>query len=339
MWRQPLVRLGVVTILAVVAVLASCRSRPPASQVAPAAGGLRVSGPFVHENLAVYLIHSDEQDDRDFLTLDEGLRDGRVLITEKSQAEVGELLIENRSDLHLFLHEGDRVKGGKQDRTVNTTLVLAPKSGPQPLPTFCIEPDRWCDDNIAGANFGSTSNLALAPSDVRHAAKVAKDQGRVWSEVADANEDVAGQLQVTLQSSSLNESMDSEEARKISGACVAALGGLLDGKPDAVGVAFVVNGKVREADVYPSNRLLKKLLPRLLESYAIEAKVSSKEAKPASLPGSEESAKFLQDGIEKARRDETVAAGNQLRVRRYEGRVKCETEYAGRNVHTQLFGE
>lgn len=332
-------RMSVVLGLALVAVVASCRSKPPASHVEPTVGGMRVSGPFVHENLAVYLIHSDEQDDREFLTLDEGLRDGRVLITEKENAEVGELLIENRSDLPLFLHEGDRVKGGKQDRTVNSSLVLAPKSGPLALPTYCIEPDRWSDDSIAGATFGSTSNHALAPSVVRHAAKVEKDQGRVWSEVAESNQGVAGELQVTLSSSSLNESMDSEAARKISEACLSALGGILEGKSDAVGVAFVVNGTVREADLYPSNRLLAKLLPRLIESYAIEAKVASKEANAAAAPGPEAIVKFLQDGIEKDRREETVAEGNQLSVRRFEGRVKCETEYAGKKVHTQMFGE
>ena len=38
----------------------------------------RVSGPYAHENLAVYLIRAARQDQRDFLTLDEGLASGQV---------------------------------------------------------------------------------------------------------------------------------------------------------------------------------------------------------------------------------------------------------------------
>ncbi len=39
---------------------------------------IRVTGPYVHENMAVFLIHADQQDKRDFLTLDEGLTKGLV---------------------------------------------------------------------------------------------------------------------------------------------------------------------------------------------------------------------------------------------------------------------
>jgi hypothetical protein len=59
---------------------------------------LRISSPSGQDNLTVFLIHADSQDERDFFTLDEGLEQGLVTITEKDNARVSELDIDNRSD-------------------------------------------------------------------------------------------------------------------------------------------------------------------------------------------------------------------------------------------------
>ena len=85
-----------------------------------AAENYRLSGPYAHQNLAVYLLHSDKRDDRDFITLNEGLKSGQVKVTELENEQVARLRIENQSDKPLFLQEGDRVTGGKQDRTLPT---------------------------------------------------------------------------------------------------------------------------------------------------------------------------------------------------------------------------
>src|SRR5262249_37565016 len=85
---------------------------PPAEKKAPTFDvkdlKLTVSGPHVHDNLTVFLLHSKDQDAREFLTLDKGLDQKLVTVKEKDQEQVGELVIENKSDKHLFLQEGDR---------------------------------------------------------------------------------------------------------------------------------------------------------------------------------------------------------------------------------------
>jgi hypothetical protein len=57
-----------------------------------------ITGPYAHQNLSVFLIHSPSQDDREFITLDQGLKEGWVKVTEKQQEQVGQLQIENQSD-------------------------------------------------------------------------------------------------------------------------------------------------------------------------------------------------------------------------------------------------
>ena len=87
---------------------------------------VRVSGPYAHGNLAVFLLHGKDQDTHDYLTLDQGLTAKTVEVSEKKQERVSELQIENKSDRFLFLQEGDRLQGGKQDRIIVTSLVVPP---------------------------------------------------------------------------------------------------------------------------------------------------------------------------------------------------------------------
>src|SRR5262245_14162227 len=88
--------------------LAGCQPPPPAEEGKDRDGGkppagsetnssdadldgprLRVSGPYRHESLTVFLVHSQKQDESNFLTLDEGLKDGLVKVTELDQEQVG----------------------------------------------------------------------------------------------------------------------------------------------------------------------------------------------------------------------------------------------------------
>jgi hypothetical protein len=53
------------------------------------------------------------------------------------------LLIENNGPLDLFIHIGDLVKGGRQDRTIGVDFIVPSKSGRLPIPVFCVEQARW----------------------------------------------------------------------------------------------------------------------------------------------------------------------------------------------------
>src|SRR5262245_34159169 len=81
---------------------AAANPRRPATTRAAIAGlvpngetVVRMSGPYAHENLAVYLIHSGAQDPRAFITLTEGLKNDSVKITEMEQESVNQVVIEN----------------------------------------------------------------------------------------------------------------------------------------------------------------------------------------------------------------------------------------------------
>src|SRR5262249_42541209 len=114
---------------------------------------VRISRAYTHQKMTGFFLHRKGQDDPDYPTPDQGLDKKTVLVSEQKQAQVGQLQIENKSNRYLFLQEGDRLQGGQQDRIIVTSLVVPPRSGKMPVPSFCIEQSRW----RGGAAFGSTS--------------------------------------------------------------------------------------------------------------------------------------------------------------------------------------
>src|SRR6266516_3541776 len=132
-----------------------------------AAPGVRV------RNIEVFaLVGHDQITKRDYLTLSEAMDKHLVRIDETRN--VSELKIENLSgDLHVFIQAGDIVKGGQQDRTLITDLVLPPKSGPQPIGSFCVEQGRWSPRPGENAAAFSKSDKQLITMMQRYAVKSA----------------------------------------------------------------------------------------------------------------------------------------------------------------------
>ena len=324
--------------------LLGCSSRPPSGTYQPIGEArlenFRVSGPYTHANLHVFLIHSESQEDGEFLTLDEGLKKGLVVITEKEQSTVSELVIENQSDLPLFLQEGDRLYGGKQDRIIYASIIIPPKSGKMTVPAFCIEPGRWSPDRH-GMRFVATDNSALAPRAVRNAAKLAKDQGAVWNNVRRIQVAFQNSYNTRTTTSSLNEVQEHPEVAKACEEYTAALSKVLDDKTDVVGVAIAVGGRLEEVNVYPNYRLLKRMYPRLIQSYVPQAAFQQRKDQSAEPPTCEDVVKLLTQGKPRSTRSETINADNRLEVVTLEfaGQgdqfAKCTTSFRDKTIHLQ----
>src|SRR5436309_1547252 len=134
-----------------------------------------VLDPITHGNLTVWpVVSGDIHDTTQFLTLDEGLRSGEVVVTEATQAaglirrhgvpiaprhtgaEVNRLVLVNNSKRPLLLLAGEIVTGGKQDRVIGKDRIVPPESDPVDLSVFCVEPGRWV---ATSESFGSSGAM------------------------------------------------------------------------------------------------------------------------------------------------------------------------------------
>jgi hypothetical protein len=195
---------------------------------------------------------------------------------------------------------------------------------------------RWTE-GAQGGKFAFSANSALAPKGVRGAAKVEESQERVWETVKAQKAYAKDKLSTANTNSSLNETLDSAQVQKISDEYASAVTEALDKHPDAVGVAVAINGQVEEADIYPNHAVLRKLGPRLIRSYALQAEMLKDAAKPGANASAADVAGLLQDGVKKSTKSKRVDDNNTLEIRELEGnRYQCATEYEGKQVHLQM---
>ena len=250
---------------------------------------LRVWPPITHGNLTIFpVVGGADYDTSHFLTLDEGVRAGSVVVAEQgsiqglvrrgtpvnrhSGAEVNQLVLVNNSDRPLLLLAGEIVTGGKQDRVIGADRLVPPKSDPIDLSVFCVEPGRWVGQS---EHFGSLKSQMAQPS-VRVPAMAAKNQQQVWNQVAAARDAARAQAgappsaagstsyAVTMAAPQVQEKIDS-----VAGNYDSILRELR--KSGAKGVVVAINGNLVWADLFASNDLLSRYWQKLARSYAAES--------------------------------------------------------------------
>jgi hypothetical protein len=279
--------------------------RSAGDQVKPAGVPFKVLAATTQDNLTIFPIVTDfNRDTHAFLTLDEGLRSGQVVITEKGAspglirprpgvrplperpfpqpqvyggAEVNRLVLSNNADRPLILLAGEIVTGGKQDRVVGRDRIIPAKSDPIDLSVFCVEPHRWVE---MSARFGGF-NFAMAQPSVRLQAMARKDQQAVWDQVAKSRESVAAvapSAATTLaETSSYARSLGNNLVRQQVDAVAAPIERSYDKLMNelrvqhAVGAVVAINGEIVWADAFASTSLFDKYWPKLVRSYAAEA--------------------------------------------------------------------
>ncbi|HEV3078379.1 MAG TPA: DUF6569 family protein [Gemmataceae bacterium] len=329
------------TVLVALAVFFALPGKKASAEVEVDGTAYHIQGPFSHQDLMVFLLCSKRQDENDFLTLDEGLKEGLVTITEQEHERVGALWIENQSARPLYLQEGERLIGGKQDRTIISSLVIPPRSGKTSVPTFCVEHNRWVE-GTRGKEFGFSVNPALAPKGVRGAAKVEGSQDRVWGCVAAQKVSAHTKYQCPNTNSSVNEMLDAPQMQTISEEYATALGQALDRAEnnDAVGMAIVFNGQIEEVNLYPNRALFRKLFPRLIRAYAVQAALLKDQAKGAEPMTAAAVAQFLQPRDARSQKKNTLDTHNDVQVNELgERRYQCTTRYNGQSIHWQLMAK
>ena len=103
--------------------------------------------PQTHANLTMIPILGHDQTEEDYLLLDEALARGVLKVAEVSGAgSVPELRVENAAEHKVLILDGEELVGAKQNRVVNTTLLIAAASSTV-IPVSCVEQGRWDYDS------------------------------------------------------------------------------------------------------------------------------------------------------------------------------------------------
>ncbi|MBA2524632.1 MAG: hypothetical protein H0V18_02455 [Pyrinomonadaceae bacterium] len=217
------------------------------------ASDYRVSGPFTHKNLTIFLLHGKNMiEGKSFLTLQEALEQRKVVVYETKS--VNELSIENRSDQDIYVQAGDIVKGGQQDRVLAVDLIVPPGSGRMPIAAFCVESGRWNKRKGERAEVFSSAAEVVVTKELKLAAKSAKSQGAVWENVTvtqdKLSENLSTRVNSTVSESSLQLAVENRKVQETAAGYTRALAGVVKGKDDVIGYVFAINGAVNSARTF-----------------------------------------------------------------------------------------
>lgn len=206
----------------------------------------------------------------DFLSGTKALATGQIEISEVSQAgSVNNLKVINKSNKPVFFSDGDILQGAKQNRVLNTSVLLAPNSETI-IPVSCVEAGRWKHNSQL---FAQTSHVASASLRAVKAHAVShnfmasaeptyqSDQSAVWDMVA-AEHTKLGEVTSSNCLSEIYDKKMPELDKQIDG---------LRHLEGANAVGIVLRGKIISVDIFARPDLLSEYLPKLVRGALVDS--------------------------------------------------------------------
>jgi hypothetical protein len=294
---------------------------------------IRVDRPTRFGSLTVFPLFCEGNRPVEYLLSDEGMEAGTVTISEVTQrGSVPELIVENKSSQRLLLIEGEELHGAKQNRILNTT-VLVPALSQLTIPVSCVEQGRC--QRVSTFFFASKT---VSPSRLRHTLKssVARslkekrghrsDQGQVWDEVRKQQE----ALGVSSGTSALADTYAKYEAQR------AEAQNNLRYTRGACGLAVALGARLVSVDLFDKPATWAKVWGRLLSGLVLDALEDGGQAETA--PDLAQVSKLV-NGIRDGpwMRSETVGDGQELRAE-FDGMTGSALLLDGALVHGSVVG-
>ena len=221
-------------------------------------------------SMAVFPVFANKESEINYITLNEAIGRDLLEINELDAAgAVPELLVTNKADIPVLILDGEELIGAKQNRVVNTSILLSENSKTV-IPVSCVEQGRWSynsekfvdSDRIASYNVRNIKSASVKKS-VETSGKFTSNQGAVWDEVH--------KLQDNMKVKSPTSAMaDVYEAKNED------LENYLDTFENVEGqngLLVLVNGKIIGLDVVSSSSAYKDVHKKLIKSYAIDSMI------------------------------------------------------------------
>ncbi len=229
---------------------------------------LRLGEPTVHHCLCVVPVLAEGPASPDYLAFVQAVESGQIEITEVNEGgHVPELRVENRMDCEVLLMEGEELVGAKQNRVVNTSILVG-RHKSVVIPVSCVERGRWGYRRRGFAP--STQHLYASlrgrktrsvTTSLRQGRNFRSDQGEVWADIASKSE----RMRTTSQTEAMAGIFDACAAD------IASYEKAFAPQPGQVGLTGVVGGRVIGFDVFSSPDVLSSVYPRIVRSYVLDA--------------------------------------------------------------------
>jgi len=207
----------------------------------------------------------------DFLSVHRAYEKNLLKVEEVSEeGNVNQLLLTNLSDGYIFIMDGDILKGAKQNRVANTSILVA--AGVKlVIPVSCVEQGRWAYDRddlmpseeVAYRKIREQKARDIYWNRAQGSDKHNVDQHQVWGHVNNYLSDL-GEHSATASHSDAFESKRMDIGKMIDGFSV---------REEANGLAYFINGKLCGIEIFNREDVYSDYFGRLLNSIAMDAQI------------------------------------------------------------------
>jgi ARG and Rhodanese-Phosphatase-superfamily-associated Protein domain len=177
------------------------------------------------------------------------------------------LKIVNRGDMAVLLLDGEELLGAKQNRVINLT-ILVPARHSSVIPVSCVESGRWRRTSKSFMSAprtqfaeGRAAKMRQVTSSLLASGVRRSDQHAVWSVIAEKS----ARLGATSDTAAMSAMYDKVDH---------SLDDFVAAFPPVdrqVGAVFVVNGRLAGLELFDASSTWRKLAPKLVRSYALDA--------------------------------------------------------------------
>jgi hypothetical protein len=282
-------------------------------------------------SLGVVQLATANRDVFQYITSSQAINAGILEVREVSDAgSVNHLLAVNMSDAYVFLMDGDILTGAKQNRVLNTSVLLAPKSKTT-IPVSCVEHGRWnyASPTFSGVDYTAPPSMRASKAshvrqNLRKEGDHMADQGEVWHDVS--------RHQTLLKVSSPTDSLHDVFAQRAPDLGAAAK--QFEPVQGANGLALYHGKVLVSVDIFHRTDAFAEYFPKLVRGAMME--LMGMPAKKGAV--SEAEARFrvldLLDATEEAEIEEFpgVAVGREFRSNVGDLQV-CDLRVEGLSVH------
>ena len=228
-----------------------------------------------------------------YLTLKEALEQQLLKVTEVSEGgSVPNLKVTNKGDTSVLLLDGEELAGAKQNRVLNTTILLGKKSKTV-IPVSCTEMGRWsysmsefADSEVVMSPGIRSMKAATVSASLERKESYCSDQGAVWSAI----EEISRKADVDSPSSAMRDVYTSR--RDDLDSYLKAF----EYQPDQRGLFVFIDGKVTGFDLLSRAESYEVLHAKMVKSYAMDAML--RRDKKAGKPSETEARQFIARAVD-----------------------------------------
>jgi hypothetical protein len=230
-------------------------------------GGIRYGDPASFSGLTLIPLYTALPTRVEYVILSQAVQAGAAVVEEAGEGSVPRLRVSNRGEKPVLLVHGEHLTGGKQDRVLNTTILI-PEMSTLDIPVSCVEARRWKRTRPTAeprAPHLFVRARAEAAEEVTWSARSSgvfnADQSAMWAAMAGT----LSALGVGSPTSAMRAAYEQK------GGQFARYVAHLPWQAGQTGVIACTGGRVLCADLFDRPETLKGLWDRLIPSYAVEA--------------------------------------------------------------------